>query len=132
MATLNLLKSVLEQLDIARERCMEVEFAVNANVKKLLQILSDQGLLQLVICNNEQIIVKVNKEASSFSALSQLITVRRTNLLQIAAKLVPTVMGNLLIFTRMGVMSHHEASFTPTYGRSNNWSGFLTTSDRVR
>lgn len=109
MATLNLLKSVLEQLDIARERCMEVEFAVNANVKKLLQILSDQGLLQLVICNNEQIIVKVNKEASSFSALSQLITVRRTNLLQIAAKLVPTVMGNLLIFTRMGVMSHHEA-----------------------
>ena len=101
-----LVKNTLIKLEEARQTGTLVKLEDNVHVKKLIKALQEEHLVQ----EKHENLVQVNKSATNFSAFMETISTKKNELTKWAAVLLPTITGHLIIFTRMGIMTHHEAN----------------------
>lgn len=100
------LKAILTKL--GRYNNENIKIKVNKVTKELLNILEEEQYIEVLACEKEEATIKSKQNTKSFS-LPQTINARRHELLQWATFFLPTVTGTLIVFTRMGVKTHHEA-----------------------
>lgn len=110
MATLDSLKILLFKLDRAKKAKSKVQLTItNKHVKRFIERLESEKILQIVSNNENEITVVVRQEVTTFQTLPKPVNVKRNQILVWVKKLMPTITGHLILTTRHGIMTHHEA-----------------------
>lgn len=109
MATIKQLKKTLVKLENSRVTKRPTKLEKSRPVEKLIKILIDANMVELVKWKNDEMIVKVTNEAVKFDVVPGTVAAGRNDLLRWATLCMPTVTGNLIVYTRMGIQTHIQA-----------------------
>lgn len=109
MATLITLKATLHRLNQAKEKRKSLKVTRTEAVKKLIEILQEKHLVEILSDTSNEVIIQPAKEASMFGIVEDSWTVTKSKLLTLAAAVLPSVTGCIILTTRKGVLTHHEA-----------------------
>lgn len=106
MATISELKLTLTKIGRSSDEIVKIK--VNNVINKLLEKLEEELYTEVLVREKDEVTIKIRPCTKSFS-LQTTINARRNELTQWATFFLPTVGGSLIMFTRMGVKTHHEA-----------------------
>lgn len=109
MASLNALKDTLNFLDLSRSRNVPITISVTGTIRKLIQVLVEEKIVEATNINHQQTRLTVNNEIIKFEAIPEVLTVSRKEVLRYAADIVPSITGHMLMTTSKGIMTHHDA-----------------------
>lgn len=107
MSTLSELKSILRKFGEESDQ-QNMRIKVNKNVKQLLEQLEEELYIKVLDYGTNEATINI-KSSTKWFVLSRTINARRNELLQWATLFLPTIGGSLIVFTRMGVKTHHDA-----------------------
>lgn len=109
MANLESLKIALRRLNLAIQTRKKVSVVNTAIMKKLVKVIEEEKLIKVKNINSREIIIETTREAIAFYAIENAINASRNDLLKLASVELPSITGNMLLTTRRGIMTHHEA-----------------------
>lgn len=103
------LKDILRELNSAKITNNAVVVNKRRSAEQLVNLLKEEQLLKIIKVTADTIVVKPSSEAVKFSAVTQVFSVSRNELLQLATALLPSITGHIILTTRVGVLLHHQA-----------------------
>lgn len=125
ISKMEVLRDTLKKLNEAKLKNTTVTVIKNNLMKNFVQVLMDNQFVN-VIENSTVLVLKPSEETVKFSALNNIAeftgkrkptTCAKVNDLKtVARKTLPTISGSILLTTRQGIMTHHEALCRRTGG----------------